>query len=230
MSVLRAAGATVWFADAELDGQFTRTLMTVYAGACDCWTGLPPVPASTCAASSWRAGRSPATWPRGPPLCGAGVGARPLAWRLADAAPRLSSPQISQAHPPHTTVLHGARLLAASLSSSRPPRLGRSLRSRRMRSAPPILDPAATRPELAPIDEDGADQDTGLGPAGRCRRVQVPVHPWLAITRWTPTLDWLVMTCTPTPLGRAEGWMVMTIGGRGPGSAGSPTTFPSSSP
>jgi Esterase FrsA-like len=28
-------GTTVWFADAELDGQFTRTLMAVYAGACD---------------------------------------------------------------------------------------------------------------------------------------------------------------------------------------------------
>ena len=28
-------GSTVRFADTELDGQFTRTLMAVYAGACD---------------------------------------------------------------------------------------------------------------------------------------------------------------------------------------------------
>jgi hypothetical protein len=48
-------GTTVWLADGELDGQFTRTLMAAYAGACDCCTGVPSVPASTRAASCCRA-------------------------------------------------------------------------------------------------------------------------------------------------------------------------------
>lgn len=38
-----------------------------------------------------------------------------------------------------------------------------------------------------------------------------PVHPWLAVTRWTPTRVWLVMICTPAALERAEGWMTMAI-------------------
>ncbi len=43
------------------------------------------------------------------------------------------------------------------------------------------------------------------------RTVQLPVHPWLVITMWAPTRDWLLMICTPTPLGRAEGWMAMAV-------------------
>jgi hypothetical protein len=49
--------------------------------------------------------------------------------------------------------------LAARLSSSRVPCLGRSLWSRRMRSASPNLDTAATLQESAPIEDDAAEQD-----------------------------------------------------------------------
>ena len=53
------------------------------------------------------------------------------------------------------------------LSSSRPPRLGRSLRSRRMRSASPNLDPAPTHKGSAPTRKMGREQETRLipGPA-----------------------------------------------------------------
>ena len=45
-------------------------------------------------------------------------------------------------------------------------RLGRSLRSRRMRSASPNLDPAATRQGPAPIEADGAEQGYGFAEPG----------------------------------------------------------------
>ncbi len=57
-------------------------------------------------------------------------------------------------------VLHGAVFLCELLSRSRPPRRGRSLRSRRTRSASPNLDPTSARQGSAPIEEDGADQDS----------------------------------------------------------------------
>ena len=62
-------------------------------------------------------------------------------------------------------MLHGAVFLADLLSRSRPSRLGRSLRSRRTRSASPPLDTVATRQGAAPIEEDGgqARARPGLG-------------------------------------------------------------------
>jgi hypothetical protein len=62
-------------------------------------------------------------------------------------------------------MLHGAVFLAARLSRSRPPRLGPSPRSRRMRSASPTPDPAVTRKGLAPIEDDGVEQETGACPS-----------------------------------------------------------------
>jgi len=56
-------------------------------------------------------------------------------------------------------VLTEAIFLAARLSSSRPPRLGRSLRSRRMRSDSPTLDPEATHKGIGACENDGQDQD-----------------------------------------------------------------------
>ena len=90
--------------------------------------------------------------------------------------------------------------LDARLSNSRPPPLGRSLRSRRMRSAPPTLDPATTHKGI------GAYRG-GRGWTRTRSGVQLPVHPWLVATRRTPILDRLVgvMICTPAPAGRAEG-------------------------
>src|SRR5436190_10422436 len=58
--------------------------------------------------------------------------------------PAAQLPVIRQAF--GTRPVAGAAIfLGAPLSRSRPPRLGSSLRSRRMRSAAPTLDPAATR-------------------------------------------------------------------------------------
>ena len=115
--------------------------------------------------------------------------------------------------------LHRAAFLATRLSSSRPPRLGRSLQSRRMRSATPTRWPLTWR--LAPIEEDG--DGPGHGPG-----VQLPVHPWLVATRRTPILDRLVgvMICTPAPAGRAEG-RIARIACPGPGAIEG-TTFGSS--
>lgn len=52
-------------------------------------------------------------------------------------------------------MLRGAVFLAGPFSRSRLPRRGRSLRSRRMRSAPPNLDPAPTRQGSAPMRKQG---------------------------------------------------------------------------
>jgi hypothetical protein len=67
--------------------------------------------------------------------------------------------QIKAAHSASRPVRHGIVNLGARLSSSRPPRLGRSLRSRRMRSASPTLDPESTHQGLAAIEDDGAEQE-----------------------------------------------------------------------
>jgi hypothetical protein len=72
--------------------------------------------------------------------------------------------------PARRPVWHRAVFLVARLSRSRPPRLGRSLRSRRMRSASPNLDPASTHQESAPIEEDGAEQDPAEQGAAHPRR------------------------------------------------------------
>lgn len=83
-------------------------------------------------------------------------GAEP--WRgpaRAHAGPHLSGPQINSAHSANWPVLHGAVFLATRLSRSRTPRLGRSLRSRRIRSAAPTLDTESTHLGLAPIQDDG---------------------------------------------------------------------------
>ena len=74
--------------------------------------------------------------------------------------------QIKMALSASRPVLPGAVFLAARLSRSRPPRLGRSLRSRRMRSAAPSPDPESTHLGLAPIEDDGVDQEPGACPAG----------------------------------------------------------------
>jgi hypothetical protein len=91
----------------------------------------------------------------------AGDSARPPALgrpRPARAGPHaLSPPLIYWAHPVPQLVLDGAVFLGGSLSRSRPSCLGRSLRSRRMRSASPNLDTTSTRQESAPIEEDGEE-------------------------------------------------------------------------
>jgi hypothetical protein len=78
---------------------------------------------------------------------------RPLGARRATCRWR---PQIKSVHTARTLVGAWPSSSAVPLSGSRPPRRGRSLRSRRMRSASPNLDPAATRPGSAPIEDDGA--------------------------------------------------------------------------
>jgi hypothetical protein len=64
--------------------------------------------------------------------------------RPARANPIAQLPLISLAYPARRPVLHGAVFPGAELSRSRLSRLGRSLQSRRMRSASPTPDPAAT--------------------------------------------------------------------------------------
>ncbi len=78
-------------------------------------------------------------------------------------APGVRTPQIGQPHPARSRVTHKAVFLGVPLSRSRPPRLGRSLRSRRMRSASPNLDPAATHQDSAPIEEDRRRAGHGMG-------------------------------------------------------------------
>jgi hypothetical protein len=63
------------------------------------------------------------------------------------------------------------------LSSSRPPRLGRSLRSRRMRSTSPTLDPESTYQDSAPIEEDRGQAGYGEGADSRHAKVPVPMAP-----------------------------------------------------
>ena len=90
-------------------------------------------------------------------------------------AHRPSCPQLTadqQGSPTTQPVLHDAVFLGDSLSRSRPPRLGRSLRSRRMRSASPNLDPTATRQESAPVEE-GRRRLVG----GQARRVPPAANP-----------------------------------------------------
>ncbi len=86
---------------------------------------------------------------------------RALPWGGPPGARRAAHwqrPQIKTARTARTPVQRKAVFLAVQLSRSRPPRLGRSLRSRRMRSASPNLDAPATRQESALIEEDGAEQ------------------------------------------------------------------------
>jgi hypothetical protein len=67
------------------------------------------------------------------PAAGSALGGPPAAHRAAQAA---SQDQVGCCHGPDGEV----HLPRSKLSSSRPPRLGRSLRSRRRRSASPTLD------------------------------------------------------------------------------------------
>ena len=87
------------------------------------------------------------------------LGARP-----ARAGPRVQG-VADQSGSPGTKpgTVRGAVSLGAPLSRSRSPRRGRSLRSRRMRSASPNLDPAPTCQGWAPVEDDGAEQATGVG-------------------------------------------------------------------
>ena len=64
-------------------------------------------------------------------------------------------------HPVRRLVPHAAVFPGGSLSGSRPPRLGRSLRSRRMRSASPTLDPAVTHLGFGACEEDGSRAGPG---------------------------------------------------------------------
>ena len=95
----------------------------------------------------------------------AGACARPLAFGgPGRRAPThaLAPPLISHAHPARNPVLHSAVFLGNPVSRSRPPCLGRSLRSRRMRSAAPNLDTPPARQGLAPRRKTGkkkADAD-----------------------------------------------------------------------
>jgi hypothetical protein len=75
--------------------------------------------------------------------------------------------QIKMAHSASSPALHGAVFLAARLSRSRPPRLGRSRRSRRMRSAAPALDRESAHLGLAPIEDGGVEQEPGPLPGRR---------------------------------------------------------------
>jgi hypothetical protein len=88
---------------------------------------------------------------------GACVGLRPWGGPADTRRPkRRRPPLINQAHlgarSQRCTVPSSS---ATRLSRSRPPRQGRSLQSRRMRSASPNLDPASTRQDPAPIEEEG---------------------------------------------------------------------------
>ncbi len=95
-----------------------------------------------------------ATRRRGPALASASALGRP-----GRRAPAPSHRHVVDQPGPSAqrAVLDGAVFLGDSLSRSRPPCLGRSLRSGRMRSASPNLDPTASRKDSAPIEEEAAD-------------------------------------------------------------------------
>jgi hypothetical protein len=100
-------------------------------------------------------------------LCDQGGPAARHRWPTSAPGLSLGRPgRRAAAHPPNRCrslplfrragrYLRSAVFLAARSSRSRPPRLGRTLRSRRMRSAPPTLDPLPTRSGSAPIEQDG---------------------------------------------------------------------------
>jgi hypothetical protein len=66
-----------------------------------------------------------------------------------------TEPQIQAVLTSRASAHDSAIFLGGPLSSSRPPRQGRSLRLRRTRSAPPTLDPMSTHKGSAPIEEEG---------------------------------------------------------------------------
>jgi len=78
---------------------------------------------------------------------------------LGEARPAHAGPHAGRSDQGGSHVIQtggsAAVFLVAQLSSSRPPRQWRSLRSRRTRSATPTIDPAATPQDSAPIKEDG---------------------------------------------------------------------------
>ena len=84
---------------------------------------------------------------------GVSAGLRPWEARPAHAGPQHA--EHADQHRSHDRHAGTARspLPRHPLSGSRPPRLGRSLRSRRMRSAAPNLDPAPGRLVLAPASK-----------------------------------------------------------------------------
>ena len=100
-----------------------------------------------------------------PPRAAASVPAAGLCVRDARPA-RARHRRAGPADQPGSSVMLSgtarAVFLGDPVSSSRPPRLGRSLRSRRTRSAPPTLDPATTHKDSAPTRKTGEDQAAGI--------------------------------------------------------------------
>ena len=87
---------------------------------------------------------------------GTSVGLWPWGPRPTRAGPtRCTAPLISQAHQVMSACCAVRSSSAGRLSCSRPPCLGRSLRSRRTRSASPNPDTAIARRGPAPVEEDG---------------------------------------------------------------------------
>ena len=129
-----------------------------------------------------------ATRRRGPALASAFALGRP-----GRRAPALSHRHVVDQPGPSAqrAVLDGAVFLGDSLSRSRPPCLGRSVRSRRMRSASPNLDPTASRKDSAPIEEEAADWDLARRPWGRCspRSMQGYSSGWVAMGYHFPAIS-----------------------------------------
>jgi len=90
------------------------------------------------------------------PRAGVSAAAQPWEACAAHADPTAQPPLINEAHR-HLRGAAATVSLAFRLSSSQPPRLGRSLRSRRMRSAAPTLDPVPTRQDHGACESDGAE-------------------------------------------------------------------------
>jgi len=89
---------------------------------------------------------------------------RALPWRGPPGARPAAQPRGTQIEAAHTVAQIGkarCRLLGPRLSSSQPPRLRRSLRSRRMRSATPTLDPVSARTDLAAAKRAEQSRTTG---------------------------------------------------------------------
>ena len=91
-------------------------------------------------------------------------GLKPWGPARAHAGPHARGGQIRRSYANAVTGAAQCHLPRLRLSSSRPPRLDRSLRSRRRRSALPNLDPAATHQGWAPTRKIGEVQSWPSGP------------------------------------------------------------------
>jgi hypothetical protein len=137
-------------------------------------------PISAIPAHSPSHGSEGCDWPGGPSVA-AGLARRSRLRRVRDEEAALPNPAVdvyqggAAARTPGLCQQRGAALgriigtagkddwavfLGCPLSSSRPPRQWRSLRSRRMRSASPTIDPESTPTESAPMRKNGQGQDS----------------------------------------------------------------------